>query len=348
MKIEEIAKNEGIWKYVNMEGSDIALKSSILMRRNIKGYNFSNKLSKTKKNKLANSLTNSIVNGDNYFEYTSFDIESLNSLERKIFEERNILDKNSEAKYIVLSNDERSYFLLGDEDHIALVMNNPGYMFDDIYDLGDQILLDLGKNFKYAFLPEFGYLTSNPKNAGPGFKMILTCHLIGTVTLGTLNDLISGLKRKGFIVKSSWINDYYSIYNNTSLGLTENELYSKSIKIFKEIVNVEKKAREDIFKLNKEAIEDRVWRSVGILTTARMVSRFEALDLLSKISFGISLGIIKNPTIKEINSLLYFIQDAHLLKRFNLSDEYNNKGNYDVIIDEIRANLLRNYLKEVA
>ena len=348
-RVEDIAKNEGIWRYSTKDSIDIALKSKVFLRRNIKGYNFNNKLQKSKKDKLINSLANSILNCDLCSKYTIFDVESLNNTEKKIFEERDIIDKNSDTKYIILSDDERIYFRLGDEDHIILTINNPGYTFDDTFDLAEEILMDIGKNFKYAFLPEFGYLTADPKKAGAGFQMVLTCHLVGIVTLGTLNDLVSELKEKGFTLSSSWINDYYSVYNDISLGFSEMELYKDANFVFRKIIDTERKSREKIYELNKDSIEDKVWRSIGILKSARMISLFEALDLLSKIRFGISLGIINKPSIKEINTLLYFIQDAHLLKRFGLSDDLNSKNsnNNSLIIDENRAKLLRNFLKEV-
>lgn len=348
-KVEDIAKNEGIWRYSTKDSIDVALKSKIYFRRNVKGYNFNNKLQNPKLSKLLESLAKEIMNNDLCSEYTVFDIEFLNDTERKIFEERDILERNSKTKYVILSDDERTYFRLGDEDHLILIINNPGYIFDDTFDMAERILGDIEKKFKYAFLPEFGYLTANPKNAGVGFQMVLTCHLVGLVTLGRLNDLISDLKRRGFTLSSGWINDYYSIYNDISLGFTEKELFDDANELFKEIINLEKKSRKEIFELNKDSIEDKVWRSIGILKSARMISLFEAFDLLSKIRFGVSLGIINKPNIKEINTLLYFIQEAHLLKRFGLSDDLNIKSNnYDTIIDESRANLLRNFLKEVA
>lgn len=347
-KIEDIVKDEGIWRYCTKDNIDIALKSKVFFRRNVKGYNFNNRLQKSKKYKLMDKLVDEILDYDLCSEYEAFDIESLNSNEKKVFEERDIIDRNSEVKYIILSDDERTYFRLGDEDHIILTINNPGCIFDDAFDIAEQILSNISKKFKYAFLPEFGYLTANPKNAGTGYQMVITCHLVGIVTLGKLNDLISELKRKGFTISSSWINDYYSIYNDVSLGFTEAELYEAANRIFMDIIDKERELREKIYVLNKNSIEDKVWRSIGILKSARMVSLFEALDLLSKIRFGISLGIIKKPTIKDINTLLYFIQDAHILKRFGLSDDLNSKNsNNDTIIDENRATLLRNFLEEV-
>ena len=71
-----------------------------------------------------------------------------------------------------------------------------------------------------------------------------------------------------------------------------------------------------------------------------MISLFEALELLSNVRLGISLGIINYVSVRDINLLLHYIQDYHLRKRYNLRDE-------SVKLEEVRANFIRDYLKEV-
>ena len=103
---------------------------------------------------------------------------------------------------------------------------------------------------------------------------------------------------------------------------------------------MEKDARESSYNDNRTLIEDKVWRSYGILLSSRLISLYEALDHLSSLRLGISLGIINYITIKDLNLLLYYIQDYHLRKIYNL---YGINGN----IEEARARFLRDYLKEV-
>ncbi len=351
MTIEDIILSDGIWRYSQKADNGIVLKSTILMRRNLKDCNFMNRLSKAKAARILDEIKDAIIQEDYCSEYSVFNIEEFDKIEKKVLEERDILNEKESGRYLVIANDEKSYFILGAEDQIVLHVNSPGNDFEDIYVFGDQILSELGKSLKFAFLPHFGYLTANPKYAGPGFQMVMTCHLIGLSTAGTLNEIISDLKREGFKIRGSWINDFYSIYKETTLGFTDREIYEKSVDTFKRVVELEKAARERIYSINKESIEDKVWRSIGILKSARIITLFEALDLISKVRFGINLGILNKPTLKDLNKLLYFIQDGHLIKRNKLSDDYSkDKSNsgLSLMINENRANLIREYLKEVA
>ena len=348
MTIEDIVTSEGLWKFSGKDNEGIVLKSTVIMRRNIDGKNFMRKLPKNKEVKLFEEIKEAIFSEDFCVEYTQFGLENIKKLDKKVFEERDILKENSEARELIISNDEKNYFILGSDDHLILFVNNPGNSFEDIRLFGEQVLYDLGKVLRFSFRPEFGYLTANPNYAGPGFQMVMTCHLAGLSTTGVINELISDLKKDGFKIKGSWINDFYSIYKSTTLGFTERQLYKRSINIFEKVVKKEREAREKIYSVNRESIEDRVWRSIGILKSARLMTLFEAMDLISKVRFGLSMGIIDKPSLKDLNKLLYYIQDAHLIKRFKLSDDYYKDQDFELIVNENRANLIRNYLKEVA
>ena len=54
-------------------------------------------------------------------------------------------------------------------------------------------------------------------------------------------------------------------------------------------------------------------RSLGILKTAYIMSHKEAVNLLSNVRFGISIGLIDNINIETINDLLIEIQPATLM-----------------------------------
>jgi len=67
---------------------------------------------------------------------------------------------------------------------------------------------------------------------------------------------------------------------------------------------------------NRAFIEDKVYRSFGILKYARNISSNEALRLISDVRMGISMGIIKEVTIDKIDVLLNLIQPAMIQDYF--------------------------------
>ena len=65
---------------------------------------------------------------------------------------------------------------------------------------------------------------------------------------------------------------------------------------------------------NKPMLKDKIYRSVGVLKNAHIISSQETVELLSMVRLGIDLDIIKNIDQKSINDLFIMIQPAHLQK----------------------------------
>jgi protein arginine kinase len=205
---------------------------------------------------------------------------------------------------------------------------------------GKKVILEIETRIKFAFSRSFGYHTANPDNSGSGLEMVLTVHLPGLISSSKINEVIFELEKQGMGVRSSWVDGYYEVYNKFSKGLVEKDVFKHCLDSFKRIIRYERESREKEYSLNKKLIEDKVWRSYGILLSSRLISIYEAFDLLSYLRLGISLGIINYLKIKDINLLLFYIQDFHLKKRYNVDSENQN-------LEEVRAQYLRDYLKEV-
>ena len=64
----------------------------------------------------------------------------------------------------------------------------------------------------------------------------------------------------------------------------------------------------------KNQLEDRVWRSYGLLTNARIVSSDEAVRLISDVKLGSDLGIIPGLDPSFFTVLSVDIMPAHVQK----------------------------------
>jgi len=71
------------------------------------------------------------------------------------------------------------------------------------------------------------------------------------------------------------------------------------------------------------ALDDRLWRSYGLLKSALMISSEETLLHLSHLRMGVNLGRIKDVDIRTVNELFLQVQPAHLQKAqgMKLNDE---------------------------
>ncbi len=335
MTIEELSKSEGIWSTAGEHDADIVLKSSSRYFRNLHGRPFPLRLSSKEREEVTRLLLSEIQEEELG---TSYCLGTCSHMERNILTERNILqDDTSESSVVVLSQNENSYFVLGSLDHLTLAVNRSGFLFDND---GKTMLDNLERKLGFEFSPDIGYLTARPENAGGGIELSVTLHLAGIVHAGRMNELVIELNRRGLVLKSSWIDGYYKIYNRSSRYLLDEDVQEYVLNSFRKIIQKERSVRKSFYVSNRSKIEDKIWRSYGILMSCRLISFFEALELLSHLRFGLSLGIINYITLKDINLLLYFIQDYHLMKRYRIEGEDEN-------LEEVRAQFLRDYLKEV-
>ena len=341
MTIEELARSEGIWNSSTKDDSDIVLKSSIKFFRNIEGYVFAHKLIKRDRDRVCKNILEKIENNDYLFDFSTYKLNRITPFDKRILVERNIIqDNKSYSGTLLLSHDQYYYFVLGEKDHIEYVIIKSGFYLNDIYGYGKKVILNIENKIGFAFSEKFGYLTAHPENSGPGIEIVMTLHLPGLIFSSRINEVVFELEKKGIGVRSSWVDGYYEVFNKYSRGLIEKDIYENTFAGFQRIIKYERESREKEYNSNRVLIEDKVWRSYGILLSSRLISLYEALDLLSYLRLGISLGIISYLTIKDINLLLFYIQDFHLKKRYNIDDEDHN-------MEKVRAQFLIEYLKEV-
>ncbi|MCL6615193.1 MAG: ATP--guanido phosphotransferase, partial [Firmicutes bacterium] len=60
----------------------------------------------------------------------------------------------------------------------------------------------------------------------------------------------------------------------------------------RQVIDHERGARQALLRDAKVQLEDRIWRSYGILASCRLLSSEEALRLLSDLKLGLDLGIV--------------------------------------------------------
>ena len=65
------------------------------------------------------------------------------------------------------------------------------------------------------------------------------------------------------------------------------------VDVTRQIIEQERQAREYVMSKNRGPLEDRVWRSYGILSNARSMTSQEAMQLLSDVRLGIDLGLVE-------------------------------------------------------
>ena len=135
-------------------------------------------------------------------------------------------------------------------------------------------------------------------------------HLPGLAKLKLLNKLLEQAVSIGLSVRGLYgenTNSYgyiYQISNRKTLGISDEDIINNMNAIIHTIIEQEKDARQILLKNNKLLIENEVYRAYGILKNARIMDEEECIKLMSKLRFGVAVGIIKDINLRKIQTLM--------------------------------------------
>lgn len=106
--------------------------------------------------------------------------------------------------------------------------------------------------------------------------------------------------------------DLFQLRNRSTLGLSEDELVLRIKQCGGEIVRREVSLRDRLREQFADLLEDRVERARALATSARLIPFAESFSLLSSLRLGVTLGLISDRTVADLNGSLIHCQGAHL------------------------------------
>src|SRR3989454_8225822 len=182
--------------------------------------------------------------------------------------------------------------MVNEEDHLRLHGMWSGFDLEDAYAEVEAVDADLGRFVPFAFHHEFGYLTSCPTNAGTGLRASVLIHLPGLVLTKEITKVLQGLSQVGLTFRglygegSEVVGNFFQLSNQTTLGKSEEDLLDHLVKIVRQVIEYEERAREVLLRDHEAIIADKIWRAFGTLKFARSISFEETRDLLSGGALG--------------------------------------------------------------
>ena len=102
-----------------------------------------------------------------------------------------------------------------------------------------------------------------------------------------------------------------------------------------EIISHEHDARKALLSYSHDKLENRVWRSFGILKYAHSISQHEMLNLVSKVRLGVDMNII-DETQADILNLLLIAGQKNYLQNLNETENMSPQE-----IEKQRAAVIR-------
>ncbi len=325
---------------------DVVLSSRIRLARNLRQFPFPSRMDDSQAEEVVRRIRSAVAE-DNTIQgrkFTFIDIDGLNAIDRQVLVEKHVISPGLADKRckrgVFVSKDEKSSIMVNEEDHIRIQCIYPGLQLNNALQHSIRIDNMLEHKNDYAFSSEFGYLTCCPTNTGTGLRASAMLHLPALVITGYIKNILEACSKLNLAVRGLYgentaaSGNMFQISNQVTLGYSEDEIVAGIINIVSQIIEQERVLRNELKRQDPGRFEDRIFRSYGLLSNARIMSTREAMQLLSDVRLGVDMGMISNLDIKTINELIISIQPGSMQKYHGSTDKPEER-------DQKRAGLIR-------
>ena len=346
MTFDSIVNSIPEWLKVEGPESGMVISSRLRLARNIAGIPYAHRSDDEKLGEIIDNVLDT-VHIAGFDSANFFRIDSLDELHKTVFIERHLISPALAFKEgncgVLVGEGENNSILINEEDHLRLQVIKAGLNLDKAYQVIDGMDNALEEDLDYAYHPRWGYLTACPTNVGTGIRCSVMMHLPGLVLSRQMQRILAGVQELGLAVRgiqgegSEVAGGIFQISNQATLGVTERETIETIERETRKISRFEKEAREQLRRDSLALVEDRVFRALGTLKTARILSSKEVTEHLSALRFGIATELVKGISFRDINEMLICTRPAHIQKHVGKPLDSEER-------DIARASLLRERL----
>lgn len=350
MELRKLSEQTGKWFKAEGPFNDIVISSRVRLARNLAGYKFVNKCSEEERTEILDKLKKVLLDINVGEKMNFFNVEKAGAIDKDFLVERHLISRHlSKAKGVrgvVVGDDEMAAAMINEEDHLRIQVLKPGLQLRACWEVINKLDDMVEAKVDYAFSPEYGYLTACPTNVGTGIRVSVMLHLPGLKMAGHLEKFFNALKDMNLAVRGLFgegtdaVGDFFQVSNQATLGVKEEDIVRKFEEVIvPKIVDYERDARKELSQRKSKIIDDKIYRALGILKHAQMISSNEALFLLSHLRLGVNLKRVDCVGIDKINELFMLTLPGHL--QMSSGGPLGPDGR-----DELRAKIIRSYLNK--
>ena len=323
MKLSDLTTRAGEWLRGSGPRSEIVISSRIRLARNVAGLTFLSRCTRTQRAESEQRVRQAIIDSKLAERVLYVNLEKSPELDRQLLVERHLISKPHAAaegaRGVAITEDETVSIMVNEEDHLRIQVLRSGLQLEEAWEQISEIDDALESRLEFAFNPKFGYLTACPTNVGTGIRVSVMLHLPALKLTGEIEKVFRAAKDMRLAVRGLYgegteaTGDFYQVSNQTTLGKDEHEIIDEFRNVvIPKIIDYETQARKMLREDRLPALDDKVFRALGQLRSARLLSSEEVLFMLSHLRMGVNLSRIKDVDIKTINELFLMTQPAHL------------------------------------
>ncbi|MEM8873010.1 MAG: protein arginine kinase [Planctomycetota bacterium] len=325
LKISELTTRAGEWLRGEGPHNEVVISSRIRLARNLANKPFLSKATRRQRTAVEKKIRDVVLSTNLAPKILYADLQESPEVDRALLVERHLISRNHAsaegARGVAVDADETIAIMVNEEDHLRLQVLRSGLQLDDAWGQINEIDDDLDAALEFAFHPRFGYLTACPTNVGTGIRVSVMLHLPALKLTGDIEKVFRAAKELKLAVRGLYgegteaTGEFYQVSNQTTLGKEEPEIIAEfRDTVIPKIVEFEHRARHALISERHRALEDKIYRAVGLLRSARLITSEEVLKELSFVRLGVNLEILGGVDVRTINELMLMTQPAHLQK----------------------------------
>ncbi len=316
------------WYTCDGPDSDVCLSSRLRLARNLGGFVFPAVLKSDEAERIQSLVFDAFNHLDEVDLYQMIRLSGIDGPGRKILAERGLLETGAGSepwKAVILREDGVLSATVNIEDHLRIAAYQPGLSLKTVFDLATALEGKMQERLHFASLAGFGYLASSLSNTGSGMKISALLNLPALEMTGLIERVIREFLSQQYIIRGYYgagrdsaqsqvasLGALYHISNaSAGVGTIESQLAFMEQGAAK-LVELERKAREDLWVRRKTEVEDAVFRAIVTAKYARFISLTEGVSLLGSLRLGLYLGLVTGVLHRDLTALLYRIQTAHI------------------------------------
>jgi len=303
---------------------DVVISSRIRLARNLKGISFPSFADEKQLATVNQQVQRAIQVKTDLGPLTPLQMEELSPAERMVLVEKHLCSpqfiEQPHLRMLVVNGEQTISIMVNEEDHLRIQTITPGFTLEDASALANRVDDYLEETLDYCFDENYGYLTACPTNVGTGIRASVMLHLPGLAMVDQVKKVLPALTHIGINIRGFYgegtesVGGIYQISNQVTLGQSEEDLTNNLKSICRQVIEQERSVREALYKESRLKLEDRLCRSYGILTNARIINSQEALKLLSDVKLGSDLGILPGVDNRTIMELVFLTRPSLLQK----------------------------------
>ncbi|WP_312460398.1 protein arginine kinase [Proteiniclasticum sp.] len=312
----------------------LVLRSRVRLARNLKLVPFPHRLESERARMLVKAVEEAFYVSkameDSYDTHRMWELgrtELLVAFEKHLVSAK--LINNSDISAYIIDKEEDVSLMINEEDHIRLQVMGRDLNLSALYEKASKIDDLLSEKLNFAFDYNLGYITACPTNLGTAMRASVMLHLPGFTLTDRIGYVSQALAQMGMTIRgiygegSQAEGNIYQISNEVTLGMKEEDILYNLRDTIDKLLDEEQDHQRKLLNEFSLEMEDKIYRSLGTLMNARLMTSKEALYHLSLVRMGVETEVLKDVDMELIDSLIINTQPGMMKRAYGI--ELNDK-----------------------